>query len=63
MVPEQDGGALVAALLEVCGDRAFRERAGKRSRERIEQELTWTHVASRYLAAYERALALRNAHA
>ena len=57
LVPEGDGGALAAALEGLAVDGRARRTMGCAARERAVRELTWDAVASRYRAAYERALA------
>jgi glycosyltransferase involved in cell wall biosynthesis len=57
LVPEGDGAALAAALEALAADGDARRGMGRAARERVLRELTWDAVASRYRAAYERALA------
>jgi glycosyltransferase involved in cell wall biosynthesis len=54
LVPEQDPGALAAALARLACDPALRARMGAAARDRIERELGWPPLARRYLEHFER---------
>jgi glycosyltransferase involved in cell wall biosynthesis len=54
LVPEQDAGALAAALARLVDEPALRRCLGAAGRARIEQELGWPHLARRYLDHFAR---------
>lgn len=54
LVPEADPAALADALATLVTDEALRRRMGRASRERIENELGWPHLARRYIAHFSR---------
>lgn len=54
LVPEQDPPALAAALTRLVNDDDLRTRMGQRSRQRIEQEFAWPHLARRYVGHFGR---------
>ncbi len=56
LVPEQDAGSLVAAILDVFADRDRARRMGEAGREKAVSQLSWQSVAARYRQAYELAL-------
>jgi glycosyltransferase involved in cell wall biosynthesis len=56
LVPEGDGRALLRALREALSDLPAARALGERGRTRVEAELTWDAVASRYREAYRSAL-------
>ncbi len=57
LVGEEDHQALVTRIVELLASPAQRSAFGTAGRLRAERELTWTHVAARYRAAYLFALA------
>jgi len=57
LVPEQDSGALIAALLELLADPEGARSMGAAGRDKALDELSWDAVAGRYRAAYELGLA------
>ena len=54
LVPEQDAGALAAALARLADDEQIRIAMGHAGRRRIETELGWPHLARRYRAHFAR---------
>ncbi len=56
LVPEQDAGSLIAAILDVLSDGDRAGRMGEEGRRRAVSELSWQSVAARYRQAYELAL-------
>ena len=53
-VPEQDPVALAGALAKLVADEGLRKQMGQASRQRIEEELGWPHLARRYIEHFER---------
>lgn len=53
LVQPDDVDALTRALLALLGDRALAERLGRRGRELVIDEGTWTHAADRMLAVMQ----------
>ena len=51
---ERSPGDLAAAITRLIEQPALRLAMGARSRQRIEQEFAWQHLARRYLAHFER---------
>lgn len=54
LVPERDPAALASALARLIDDPTERVAMGARSRQRIEQEFAWPHLARRYIEHFER---------
>ncbi|MFZ2517688.1 MAG: glycosyltransferase, partial [Anaerolineae bacterium] len=54
LVQERSPGSLAAAVTRLVEQPALRLALGARSRQRIEQEFAWQHLARRYLAHFER---------
>ncbi|MEM7125437.1 MAG: glycosyltransferase [Chloroflexota bacterium] len=54
LVPEQDPAALAQALAKLVTNPALRQEMGQASRQRIEDELGWPHLARRYIQHFER---------
>ncbi|MEM1205032.1 MAG: glycosyltransferase [Acidobacteriota bacterium] len=63
LVPEQDPGALVDALVELLEDPRRCRAMGEAGRRRALEELSWDAVAGRYRAAYDLALGAASARA
>ena len=61
LVEEQDGPAIVGALLELLADPARARAMGEAGRRDAVEKLSWRAVAARYREAYELALAGRAA--
>jgi glycosyltransferase involved in cell wall biosynthesis len=57
LAPERDPAALARAIGALLGDPARAATLGQAARTRVERELTWPHIARRYLAAYASAIA------
>ena len=57
LVPEGDAAALAAAISRLLADRELAQRLGAAARQRVEQELRWSHIAARIEAVYARAQA------
>jgi glycosyltransferase involved in cell wall biosynthesis len=57
LTPEGDVPALAAALNRVLSDRKMASELGASARQRVERELRWSHIAARFEAIYDRALA------
>ncbi|MFN7941427.1 MAG: glycosyltransferase [Thermoanaerobaculia bacterium] len=58
LVPPADAEALAAALLELAGDRAARERMGRAGRARLLTEFSLLPMARAFAAAYREAIAI-----
>jgi glycosyltransferase involved in cell wall biosynthesis len=54
LVPERDPDALANAISRLAGDPALRAGMGARSRQRIELEFAWPHLARRYVGHFGR---------
>lgn len=54
LVPESDPAALAAALATLVDDADLRQQMGRASRQRIETELGWPHLARRYIQHFKR---------
>ncbi len=54
LVPEGDANALADALLHLVSDTKQREDMGRRARRMVEAELSWPHIARRYIAHFQR---------
>ena len=54
IVPEQTVIPLAQAIARLVDDATLRQRMGRASRIRIEQELGWPHLARRYITHFER---------
>jgi glycosyltransferase involved in cell wall biosynthesis len=52
LAPEGDPVALAAALSRLATDHALAVRLGQAARQRVEQELRWSHIAARIEHAY-----------
>lgn len=57
LTPEGNVAALAAALKRVLSDSRLATTLGTAARRRVEHELRWSHIAARFEAVYERALA------
>jgi len=57
LVPEGDADALGAAIVRLLDHPAYAAELGRNARLRVERELLWQHIAARFEAAYERAVA------
>ncbi len=55
LVPEKDAGALASAIAALVEDPAAARALGAAGRRRVERDFTWTAVAGRFEAAYDRA--------
>ncbi len=53
LVPERAPDRLAAAITRLSQNPTLRQAQGLRSRQRIEQEFAWEHLARRYLAQFE----------
>jgi len=53
-----DADELRRCLIKLVADPALRREMGRRSREFVERELSWTSIAKRFLKIYEKALGL-----
>lgn len=53
-----DADELRRCLIKLVADPALRREMGRRSRELVERELSWTSIAKRFLKIYEKALGL-----
>jgi len=60
LVEERSPGSLAAAVTRLIEEPALRLAQGARSRQRIEQEFAWEHLARRYLNHFERLVRLAN---
>jgi glycosyltransferase involved in cell wall biosynthesis len=58
VVPERDPAALAAAIKALAGDPAQRVQLGEAARATVTSRFGWEFVASRFEAAYDRALAM-----
>lgn len=56
-----DSRDFATKILELLADPAQREKMGKFGRQRVENELAWSHEAPKLLAAYERVFSTREA--
>jgi glycosyltransferase involved in cell wall biosynthesis len=56
LVPPCDAGSLAGAIQRLCRDQELRTRLGQAARRRVEAEFSWTAVAHRTVAEYEKAL-------
>jgi len=54
LVHERSPGSLAAAITRLIEEPTLRLAQGVRSRQRIEQEFAWEHLARRYLSHFER---------
>jgi glycosyltransferase involved in cell wall biosynthesis len=59
VVPERNPPAIAAAISRVAEDPDLRARLGAAGRRMMEDRFGWAHVAERFEAAYERALACK----
>jgi len=55
LAPEGDPAALAAALSRLVVDHDLAARLGRAARQRVEQELRWSHIAARIEHAYRQA--------
>ncbi|MBI4497798.1 MAG: glycosyltransferase family 4 protein [Chloroflexi bacterium] len=55
LVPPGNTEALANALIQVIGNRELRAEMGRSSRQRVEEGLTWTAVAGRFIDLFEAA--------
>ena len=55
LAPEGDPAALAAALSRLVVDHELAARLGRAARQRVEQELRWSHIAARIEHAYRQA--------
>ncbi len=55
LAPEGDPAALAAALSRLVVDHDLAARLGRAARQRVEQELRWSHIAARIEHAYRHA--------
>jgi len=57
-----DAAALAAAVIEVAGDAALRQRLTTAGPQYVRQERTWAKVVKRYLPAYDSLVASAAVH-
>ena len=60
--PEQFARDLAMAVNALLDDPELRAAMGRRARERVEQQFSWTAIARQTLAFYEQVLAEHRAH-
>lgn len=53
IVPEGDAQALARALAQLADDEPLRQRLGRASRARVENELSWPYLARRYIEHFQ----------
>jgi glycosyltransferase involved in cell wall biosynthesis len=63
LVPEQDAGAIAAAIASLLDHPARAAEIGQRARDLVCREFSWAHVAREFERVYDRVLASSTTHA